>query len=74
MEFFHYKAEECGCDPGEVVNIRSTLSSTYKRKLARDGDWKVSECGKTKGNPMHAILVNESLQYYKRKKKKVGCK
>lgn len=72
VEFFHYKVVEKGCDPGEVVNIRSALASVYKRKFLRLGEWKVLENGQTQGTPTNSIVVNEAAQFYKREKKTKG--
>lgn len=57
-----------GCDPGEVVNIWSALSSAYKRKFGRVGEWKESADGSTEGSPLNAIEVTEEMKYYHREK------
>lgn len=72
VEYFHYKLVEMGCDPGEVFNIRSALASIYRRKHGRVGEWKVLKDGGTEGTPTNAIVVNKSVLYYKREKKKCG--
>lgn len=69
VEFFYYKVVEKNCDPGEVVNIRSALASTYKRKFGRIGEWKVLSDGTTEGSPVNSLLVTESMKSYQRKKK-----
>lgn len=74
VEFFHYKVVEEGCDPAEVINIRSALNSIYKRRFGRIGEWKVHQDGSTEGNPTNAIMVTEAIQYYKRMKKVKGYK
>lgn len=74
VEFFYYKVMELGCDPGEVVNIRSSLASVYKRKFARIGEWKVYPDEKTEGSPVNSLLVLESMRMYQRQKKLVGFK
>lgn len=74
VEYFYYKVVEKGCDPGEVVNIRSSLASVYKRRFHRIGAWKVSDDGKTEGSPVNSLLVMESMRMYQRQKKVVGFK
>ena len=74
FECFHYKLVEMGCNPDEVVNIRSALASVYKRKFSRIGEWKVLPDSSTAGTPMNYIMVTEAMQHYRREKKKVGYK
>ena len=64
---------ETGCDPGEVINIRSALASIYKKKMGCIGEWKVTSTG-TDGSPTNSIVVNDSVLYYKRDKKHVGSR
>lgn len=74
VEYFHFRVLEEGCDPGEPINVRSALSSAYRRKFGREGRWSVDEDGKTKGSPTCSIAVNEAAAYYHREKKRKGSK
>ena len=71
---FHYKVVEMGCNPGEVVNIRSALESVYRREFSRIGECKAPPDGSTEGSPMNSIMVTEAMQCYRREKKKFGYK
>lgn len=42
--------------------------------MERTGPWKRRENGSMDGNLMNAVLIMESVQYYKRQKKLVGFK
>ena len=62
IDYFHFKIVKENCDPGESINIRSSLASGYKITFHRIGTWKVNEDGSTDCTPTNSIVVNEAVQ------------